>query len=102
VSGGQQEGCGDAVGETGFLLRDILFRIGVRTLEATVNARRKKGGTQEALYGRSYQPGVSAFEKRNRRLLPSCYRLSDGTSAFSACVSGFLAGASVFFTCVSA
>lgn len=33
------------LGQTEFQMRDILLRIGARTLEAAVNERRKKGGT---------------------------------------------------------
>jgi len=36
----------EMLGETEFQLRDILFRLGARTLENAVNERRKKGGTQ--------------------------------------------------------
>jgi hypothetical protein len=39
---------GELLGETEFQLRDILLRLGARTLEAAVNERRKKGGTQAA------------------------------------------------------
>jgi hypothetical protein len=40
---------GEMFGETEFQLRDIVLRIGARTLEAAVNERRKKGGTQAAV-----------------------------------------------------
>ena len=33
------------LGETEFQMRDILLRIGAKTLETAVNERRKKGGT---------------------------------------------------------
>lgn len=38
----------EMLGETEFQMRDVLLRIGATALEAAVNERRKKGGTQEA------------------------------------------------------
>ncbi len=35
----------ELLGETEFQLRDLVLRIGARTLEAAVNDRRKKGAT---------------------------------------------------------
>jgi hypothetical protein len=49
----------EILGETEFQLRDILLRIGARTLEATVNERRKKGGTRVAVF-----PAVTASTTR--------------------------------------
>lgn len=40
----------ELLGETEFQMRDILLRIGARTLETAVNQRRKKGGTLEAAF----------------------------------------------------
>lgn len=49
----------EMLGETEFQLRDILLRLGARTLEAAVNERRKKGGTQAAA-----SPAVTARTTR--------------------------------------
>lgn len=38
----------ELLGETEFQMRDILLRVGAKTLEAGVNERRKKGGTRGA------------------------------------------------------
>jgi hypothetical protein len=38
----------EMLGKTEFELRDMAHRIGAKTLEAAVNERRKKGGTEEA------------------------------------------------------
>jgi hypothetical protein len=39
---------GEMLGETEFQMRDILLRIGANAIQAAVNERRKKGGTQAA------------------------------------------------------
>lgn len=57
----------EMLGETEFQIRDVLLRIGATALEAAVNERRKKGGTQVAALpapGASTTPVSSAGERK--------------------------------------
>ena len=57
----------EMLGETEFQMRDVLLRIGAAALEAAVNERRKKGGTQEAALpaqGASITPVSSGGARR--------------------------------------